>query len=218
VRARFRGSVHVAEIVNSERRRQHRSRYKEQKIRRARYFSRRRLLMRRAEGEQDRSSIVSQSRIRILNGLQVQARQEHKQQHYLYPSMNKTHPRCVPSVLQTCHVHTNTNTPNSRTSNNNGNRFSGLNVSSSNSISRSSNEPLRVKPAMPQIQNLSLQSKLEWCANLSRVGFDSRQGLGGIIDPLQSEGSLVLSQDSSFLFAANPGSGTITTFRVVPGT
>ena len=42
------------------------------------------------------------------------------------------------------------------------------------------------------------------------------RGSGGIIDPLQSQGSLVLSQDSSFLFAANPGSGTITTFRVVP--
>jgi 6-phosphogluconolactonase len=42
------------------------------------------------------------------------------------------------------------------------------------------------------------------------------RGSGGIIDPLQSQGSLVLSQDSSFLFAANPGSGTITTFRVLP--
>jgi 6-phosphogluconolactonase (cycloisomerase 2 family) len=42
------------------------------------------------------------------------------------------------------------------------------------------------------------------------------RGSGGILDPLQSQGSLVLSQDGSFLFAANPGSGTITTFRVVP--
>jgi hypothetical protein len=42
------------------------------------------------------------------------------------------------------------------------------------------------------------------------------RGSGGILDPLQSQGSLVLSQDGSFLFAANAGSGTITTFRVVP--
>jgi 6-phosphogluconolactonase len=42
------------------------------------------------------------------------------------------------------------------------------------------------------------------------------RGSGGIIDPLQSQGSLVLSQDGSLLFAANAGSGTITTFRVVP--
>jgi 6-phosphogluconolactonase len=42
------------------------------------------------------------------------------------------------------------------------------------------------------------------------------RGSGGIIDPLQSQGSLTLSQDNSFLFAANAGSGTITTFRVVP--
>ena len=42
------------------------------------------------------------------------------------------------------------------------------------------------------------------------------RGSGGILDPLQSQGSLVLSQDGSFLFAANAGSGTITTLRVVP--
>ena len=41
------------------------------------------------------------------------------------------------------------------------------------------------------------------------------RGSGGILDPLQSQGSLVLSQDGSFLFAANAGSGTITSFRVV---
>jgi 6-phosphogluconolactonase len=40
------------------------------------------------------------------------------------------------------------------------------------------------------------------------------RGSGGILDPLQSQGSVVLSQDGSFLFAANAGSGTITTFRV----
>jgi 6-phosphogluconolactonase len=42
------------------------------------------------------------------------------------------------------------------------------------------------------------------------------RGSGGVLDPLQSQGSLLLSQDGSFLFAANPGSGTITTFRVAP--
>ena len=42
------------------------------------------------------------------------------------------------------------------------------------------------------------------------------RGSGGVLDPLQSQRSLLLSQDGSFLFAANPGSGTITTFRVVP--
>ena len=40
------------------------------------------------------------------------------------------------------------------------------------------------------------------------------RGSGGILDPLQSQGSLVLSQDGSFLFAANAGSGTISSFRV----
>jgi len=42
------------------------------------------------------------------------------------------------------------------------------------------------------------------------------RGSGGIIDPLESQGSVVLSQGGSFLYAANAGSGTITTFRVVP--
>jgi 6-phosphogluconolactonase len=42
------------------------------------------------------------------------------------------------------------------------------------------------------------------------------RGSGGILDPLQSQGSLALSQGGAFLFAANAGSGTITSFRVVP--
>jgi hypothetical protein len=42
------------------------------------------------------------------------------------------------------------------------------------------------------------------------------RGSGGILDPLQSQGSLVLSQDGLFLFAANAGSGTISSFRVRP--
>jgi 6-phosphogluconolactonase (cycloisomerase 2 family) len=40
------------------------------------------------------------------------------------------------------------------------------------------------------------------------------RGSGGIGDPLQSQGSLNLSQDHSFLFAANAGSGTVSVFRV----
>jgi 6-phosphogluconolactonase len=40
------------------------------------------------------------------------------------------------------------------------------------------------------------------------------RGSGGKIDPLSSQGSLVLSQDASFLYAVNAGSGTISVFRV----
>jgi 6-phosphogluconolactonase len=42
------------------------------------------------------------------------------------------------------------------------------------------------------------------------------RGSGGTVDPFESQGPLALSEDGSFLFAANAGSGTITTFRVVP--
>jgi len=40
------------------------------------------------------------------------------------------------------------------------------------------------------------------------------RGSGGTGDPLQSQGSLMLSQDRSLLFAANAGSGTVSVFRV----
>jgi 6-phosphogluconolactonase (cycloisomerase 2 family) len=40
------------------------------------------------------------------------------------------------------------------------------------------------------------------------------RGSGGTGDPLQSQGSLTLSQDNSLLFAANAGSGTVSVFRV----
>jgi 6-phosphogluconolactonase (cycloisomerase 2 family) len=43
------------------------------------------------------------------------------------------------------------------------------------------------------------------------------RGSGGLIDPLESQGSLVLSQDHSLLFAVNAGSGTISAFRVGRG-
>ena len=40
------------------------------------------------------------------------------------------------------------------------------------------------------------------------------RGSGGLIDPLESQGSLILSQDHSLLFAVNAGSGTISAFHV----
>jgi 6-phosphogluconolactonase len=40
------------------------------------------------------------------------------------------------------------------------------------------------------------------------------RGSGGVTDPLQSQGSLTLPHDGSFLFAANAGSGTVSVFRV----
>ena len=40
------------------------------------------------------------------------------------------------------------------------------------------------------------------------------RGSGGITDPLQSQGSLLLSRDHTLLFAANAGSGTVSVFRV----
>jgi 6-phosphogluconolactonase (cycloisomerase 2 family) len=40
------------------------------------------------------------------------------------------------------------------------------------------------------------------------------RGSGGTGDPLQSQGSLTLSQNQSLLFAANAGSGTVSVFRV----
>ncbi|MFL6416590.1 MAG: lactonase family protein [Bryobacteraceae bacterium] len=46
-----------------------------------------------------------------------------------------------------------------------------------------------------------------------RYGTEGR-GSGGVTDPLQSQGSLTLSQDHSFLFAVNAASGTVSVFRV----
>jgi 6-phosphogluconolactonase len=40
------------------------------------------------------------------------------------------------------------------------------------------------------------------------------RGSGGTVDPLSSQGSLTLSDDHAFLFAANAGSGTVSVFRV----
>jgi 6-phosphogluconolactonase (cycloisomerase 2 family) len=47
------------------------------------------------------------------------------------------------------------------------------------------------------------------------VSFETHgRGSGGITDPLESQGSLTLSQDHSLLFAVNAGSGDITVFNV----
>lgn len=43
------------------------------------------------------------------------------------------------------------------------------------------------------------------------------RGSGGTTDPLQSQGSLTLSEDHSLLFAANSGSGTISSFHLLHG-
>ena len=40
------------------------------------------------------------------------------------------------------------------------------------------------------------------------------RGTGGVTDPLESQGSLILSQDHSLLFAVNGGSGEISVFQV----
>ena len=41
------------------------------------------------------------------------------------------------------------------------------------------------------------------------------RGSGGKVDPLGSQGSLTLSDDGSLLFAVNPGSGSVSVFRVL---
>ncbi len=47
------------------------------------------------------------------------------------------------------------------------------------------------------------------------VSYDTHgRGSGGITDPLESQGSLTLSQDRSLLFAVNAGSGDVTVFNV----
>jgi 6-phosphogluconolactonase (cycloisomerase 2 family) len=40
------------------------------------------------------------------------------------------------------------------------------------------------------------------------------RGSGGLTDPLESQGSLILSKNGAFLFAVNAGDGTVSSFRV----
>src|ERR1700674_1807527 len=49
--------------------------------------------------------------------------------------------------------------------------------------------------------------------NPHSYGTDGR-GSGGTVDPLASQGSLTLSADHAWLFAVNPGSGSVSVFRV----
>lgn len=51
---------------------------------------------------------------------------------------------------------------------------------------------------------------LQWVATVATGG----NGSGGTIDPLHSQGSLILSPDHRLLFAVNAASGTISSFRV----
>jgi 6-phosphogluconolactonase len=51
---------------------------------------------------------------------------------------------------------------------------------------------------------------LEWSSEYETGG----RGSGGVNDPLESQGSLTLSQDHSLLFAVNAGSGNVSTFAV----
>jgi 6-phosphogluconolactonase len=47
------------------------------------------------------------------------------------------------------------------------------------------------------------------------VSYDTNgRGSGGVTDPLESQGSLTLSQDHSLLFAVNAGSGNVSVFSV----
>src|SRR3954452_8554440 len=50
-------------------------------------------------------------------------------------------------------------------------------------------------------------------SNPHRV-FTGGRGSGGTVDPLASQGSLTLSADGNWLFAANAGSGNVSVFRV----
>ena len=51
---------------------------------------------------------------------------------------------------------------------------------------------------------------LQWAADYATGG----NGSGGTVDPLHSQGSLLLSADHRRLFAVNAGSGTVTSFAV----
>jgi 6-phosphogluconolactonase len=53
---------------------------------------------------------------------------------------------------------------------------------------------------------------------VAKETFDTQgRGTGGVNDPLEAQGSLMLSADHSLLFAVNAGSGDITVFRVIGG-
>ncbi len=61
---------------------------------------------------------------------------------------------------------------------------------------------------------LAFQRKSDGSLTEKRAFSTGGRGSGGNVDPLESQGSLRLSEDGSLLFAVNAGDGTISTFRV----
>jgi len=64
---------------------------------------------------------------------------------------------------------------------------------------------------------LAYQRLFDGRLNLRERFVTGGRGSGGTTDPLQSQGSLVLSQDHRLLFAINSGSGTISSFHLAGG-
>jgi 6-phosphogluconolactonase len=64
---------------------------------------------------------------------------------------------------------------------------------------------------------LAYQRVFDGQLTLSGRFFTGGRGSGGTTDPLQSQGSLTLSQDHNLLFAINAGSGTISSFHILGG-
>jgi 6-phosphogluconolactonase len=64
---------------------------------------------------------------------------------------------------------------------------------------------------------LTYQRLVDGRLTLKERFFTGGRGSGGTTDPLQSQGSLTLSQDHNVLFAINSGSGTISSFRLFRG-
>ena len=61
---------------------------------------------------------------------------------------------------------------------------------------------------------ISFQRAADGSLQEGRTFATGGRGTGGVTDPLESQGSLALSQDHSFLFAVNGGSGEISVFFV----
>lgn len=64
---------------------------------------------------------------------------------------------------------------------------------------------------------LTYQRLVNGSLSLIRRVATGGRGSGGTTDPLQSQGSLTLSQDRSLLFAVNAGSGTVSSFQLRNG-
>jgi 6-phosphogluconolactonase (cycloisomerase 2 family) len=65
---------------------------------------------------------------------------------------------------------------------------------------------------------LKFDLSVDGSKTLAQNSYDTHgRGSGGTNDPLESQGSLTLSKDHSYLFAANAGSGDVTVFRLDRG-